>query len=205
MSYVFDVRHVVILDAADQLLGSIVEVPHLDSLQKQTWTLLQNFDPAIPNPIKFKRATFAQIREVEEAAINLFGLVVTSYSQDFDDAPSGLDNCEIQSGWRDRARALLGASGIPPRPYFTGSLAIPAHVGTMQISPNFKPDPLVSAGLPWLKVLRFEHGNKLYGAEIWCPLGTSLAGGGSIEIKQGPVGAEPAFSQVRYTLMVAPA
>ena len=200
MSYVFDVDAVVIKTLVNDAwvrVGYITEATN-GELSTQTWTLLAGFDPLITEKMMFSDADAGDIRRVNDLALCFGKTVVTSFSQDYVDSPTGTDE-EIEVAWATRAARILDAQ-CPNAP---GDRHIASQVTIGQISPNFKPAPDQNMTKPWLKVIPFNYRNRSFTAEVWFTAGISVGPGQSLEIKACARCAPP-YGPGRYTLIVAP-
>lgn len=202
MSNVFDISPVLIQSWKDGQwlrVGYISEVSD-NGLTSQEWTLLAGFDPNVAERMQFIQATVQDVDEVNAVARCLGKKVVTSFSRDFSDSPTGTLP-EIEAAWAVRAEAILAG---------TCANATFARQGTaqdaiQQISPNFKPAPDQDLTKPWLKVISLAYLGRPFTAEVWYAARVELSQGGSFEIKACDTCAPSYPSPGRYTLIVAPA
>lgn len=202
MSNVFDVSPVLIQSWKDDRwlrVGYISEVTE-NGLTSQEWTLLAGFDPGVAERTQFIQATLQDVDEVNAVARCLGKKVVTSFSRDFSDSPTGTPP-EIEAEWATRAAAILAGTCANATLERQGT----ALDAIAQISPNFKPAPDQDLAKPWLKAISLEYQGRPFTAEVWYAARVELSQGGSFEIKACDTCAPPYPSQGRYTLIVAPA
>jgi hypothetical protein len=179
------------------VVGCITEAT-VGELSTQTWTLLAGFDPLVTEKMTFSNADPGDIMRVNDLALCFGKTVVTSFSQDIVDSPTGTDK-EIEADWATLAARIIDAQcPNPPGPHHIAS-----QVTIRQISPNFKPAPDQNTTKPWLKVIPFDYRDRSFTAEVWFTAGISVGPGQSLEI-QACASCAPPYGPGRYTLIVAP-